>query len=118
MSSLVPEAPEERIDFQPLMMDLAMPADPFVRSDRTAGPAIIPNPVGSSPAIPSTSSAQTLALTLSWIAPPADLGEAASHRFSHGSGSRVNAPSGRWIAVPHRRLVGPDGSGSALISSR
>jgi hypothetical protein len=84
-----------------------MPSDPFARSDRAAGPAIIPGPVGSSLAIPSQPSAQTRALTLSWIAPPVDLGEAASHRFGHGSGSMVTAPSGRLIAVPTAGSCGP-----------
>jgi polysaccharide export outer membrane protein len=36
---------------------------------------------------------------------------------SHGSGSTATVPSGCLIAVPQRRAVWPDGSGSDLISS-
>jgi hypothetical protein len=34
-----------------------------------------------------------------------DLGEVACHRSGHGSWSSLTAPSGRSIAIPHRRLV-------------
>jgi hypothetical protein len=38
-------------------------------------------------------------------------------QLSHGSGSTATGPSGCLIAVPQRRAVRPDGSGSVLISS-
>src|SRR5207247_1459409 len=47
-----------------------------------------------------------------------DVSEVPAHdRSGHVSGSISTVPSGRLIPTPHRRLVWPDGSGSALISS-